>query len=268
MIARCHPFHNIPPVKIDPKVVSGERPSIIDVHLAETGYFYLAKLMEQCWQDKPNMRPDTDELIAKLSDMTMISIMAITPVRSRFSLRRGCAITPHDYAKANSSHAQSSELWICCDDSEGAELNIFNTNRMVKLSKNFIKDNQVQCMCVCGDHVWVCSRSGIEYGMIDIFNIISHDLVHNIRMKKHTVCCITAAEDCVYLGTLEGDVFAFSKDVKKIQANDRPRHQYISENAIEGIAVTYQHVLVTHTKFMSFLNLDTLKVDHSLSRSS
>ena len=266
MIARRHPFHNIPPVKIDPKVVSGERPSIIDVHLAETGYFYLAKLMEQCWQDKPNMRPDTDELIAKLSDMTMISIMAITPVRSRFSLRRGCAITPHDYAKANASHAQSSELWICCDGSEGAELNIFNTNRMVKLSKNFIKDNQVQCMCVCGDHVWVCSRSGIEYGVIDIFNIISRELVHNVRMKENAVCCITAAEDCVYLGTLEGYVFAFSMDLKKIQANDRPRHQYISENAIEGIAVTNKHVWVAHTKFMFFLNLDTLKMEHQLTR--
>ena len=266
MIARRHPFHNVQPVKIDPKVVSGERPSIIDVHLADTGYYYLTRLMEECWQDKPNKRPDTDEVISKLTNMTMISIMSITPVRSRFSLRRGCAITPHDYAKANASHAQSSELWICCDGSEGAELNIFNTNRMVKLSKNFIKDNQVQCMCVCGDHVWVCSRSGIEFGVIDIFSILTRELVHNIRMKENAVCCITAAEDFVYVGTLEGYVFAFSMDLKIIQANDRPRHQYISENAIEGISVTKKHVWVSHTKFMFFLNLETLKMEHQWTR--
>ena len=266
MIARRHPFHKVPPLMIDPKIVSGERPPTTDVHVAETGYYYLTRLMEQCWQDKPNERPETDEIIDKLLNMTMISIMAITPVRSRFSLRRGCAITPHDYAKANASHAQSSELWICCDGSEGAELNIYNTNRMVKLSKNFIKDNQVQCMCVCGDHVWVCSRSGIEFGVIDIFNIISRELVHNIRMKENAVCCITATENLVYLGTLEGYVFAFSMDMKKIQANDRPRLQYISENAIEGIAVTNKHVWVSHTKFMFFLNLDTLKMEHQLTR--
>ena len=267
MIARRHPFHNIQPVKIDPKVVSGERPSVIDVPLAETGYIYLTRLMEECWEDKPDKRPDTDDVITKLSNMTMVMIMGVTPVRSRFSLRRGCAITPHDYAKANANHAQSSELWICCDGSEGAELNIFNTNRMVKLSKNFIKENQVQCMCVCGDHVWVCSRSGIEFGVIDIFSIISRELVHNIRMKENAVCCITAAEDYVYLGTLEGYVFAFSMDLRSIQANDRPRHQYISENAIEGIAVTNKHVWVSHTKFMFFLNLETLKMEHQWTRS-
>ena len=51
-------------------------------------------------------------------------------------------------------------------------------------------------------------------------------------------------------------------DFKIIQPNDRPRHRYISENAIEGISVTKQHVWVSHTKFMFFLNLETLKMEH------
>ena len=267
MIARRHPFHNVQPVKIDTKVVQGDRPSIVDTPMAETGYFYLTRLMERCWVDKPDERPETSDLIVQVSNVIFQSVMGIHPVRSRFSLRRGCAITPHDYAKANVTSQTNSELWICCDGSEGAELNIYNTNRMVKLSKNFIKENQVQCMCVCGDHVWVCSRVGIEYGVIDIFSMISRELVHNIRMRENAVSCITCSDTVVYLGTLEGYCFAFDMDIKAIQSNFCPKYRYISEHAIDGIIVTKKHVWVSHTRFMSFLNLDTLQLKHSYERS-
>ena len=267
MIARRHPFHNVQPVKIDTKVVQGDRPSIVDTPMAETGYFYLTRLMERCWHDKPDERPETSDLIVQVSNVIFQSVMGIHPVRSRFSLRRGCAITPHDYAKANVTSHTNSELWICCDGSEGAELNIYNTNRMVKLSKNFIKENQVQCMCVCGDHVWVCSRAGIEYGVIDIFSMISRELVHNIRMRENAVSCITCSDTVVYLGTLEGYCFAFDMDLKAVQTNCRPKYRYISEHAIDGIVVTKKHVWVSHTRFMFYLNLDTLQLEHSYKRS-
>ena len=268
MIARRYPFHNVQPVKLDPRVVRGERPSVIDIPLAETGFYYLTRLMKYCWEDKPEKRPETDELIARLSNVIVQSVMGVQPVHSHFPLRTGCAIIPRNYAKANVNNEQSSELWICCDSSEGAELNIYDTNQMVKINKNFMEENQVQCMCVCGDHVWVCSQTGIKCGEIDIFNILSRELVHNIRMREDMVCCITAANDYVYLGTLEGYVFAFCHDLKAIQANEPPRHQFISENAIEGITATRKHVWVSHTRFMFFLNLETLKMEHQLTCSS
>jgi serine/threonine protein kinase len=267
MIARRHPYHNVQPVKIDAKVVQGERPSIVDTPVAETGYYFLTRLMKRCWEDKPDERPSTTELITDVSDIIFQSVMGIHPVRSRFSIRRGCAITPHNYARANVTSHVNSELWICCDGSEGAELNIYNTNRLVKLSKNFIKENQVQCMSVCGDHVWVCSRAGIEYGVIDIFSMITRELVHNIRMRENAVSCITCSENTVYLGTLEGYCFSFDMDLKTIQTNCRPKYRYISEHAIDGIAVTKKHVWVSHTRFMFFLNLDTLALEYSYKRS-
>ena len=266
MIARRHPFHNVQPVRIDSKVVQGERPSTVDTPMAETGYFFLTRLMEKCWEDKPDNRPETSDLISDVSKITFQSIMGVLPVKSRFSLRRGCAITPHDYVKANVTGHTNSELWICCDGSEGAELNIFNTNRMAKLSKNFIKENQVQCMYVCGDHVWVCSRAGIEYGVIDIFSMITRELVHNIRMRENAVSCITCSDTVVYLGTLEGYCFAFDMDLKAIQNNCRPKYRYISEHAIDGIIVTKKHVWVSHTRFLFFLNLETLTLEHSSKR--
>ena len=265
MIARCHPFHNVQPVRIDIIVVQGERPSTFDTPMAETGYFFLTRLMEKCWEDKPDNRPETSDLIRDVSNVTFQSIMGVLPVKSRFSLRQGCAITPHNYMKANVTK-QNSELWICYDGSEGTELNIFNTNRMAKRNRIFIKRNQVQCMYVCGDHIWVCSHAGREYGVIDIFSIITRELVHNIQMKGVTFSCITCSNTVVYLGTLEGYCYAFDMDLKAIQNNCQSKCCYISEYAIDGIIVTKKHMWVSHTHFLSFLNLKTLTLEHTSKR--
>ena len=109
---------------------------------------------------------------------------------------------------------------------------------MTEMSKNFIKDNQVQCISLCGDHVWITSRAGIEYSVIDIFNIKTRDLVHNINLKDSSISCITHSDKMVYCGTLEGYCFSFSRDIEQIQSNTNPHHKYISENAVDGIAVT------------------------------
>ena len=263
MIARRHPFHNIQPVRIDAKIVAGDRPTIVDVPVAETGYFYLTRVMEKCWADKPENRPSTNTLITHLSNVALQSVMAIHPVRSRFSLRRGCAITPHDYAKANVGYT-ASELWICCDGPEGAQLNIFNTNRMIKISKNLINENQVQCMCVCWDHMWICSRADLKYCDIDIFSIISRELVYNIRMREDVASCITCSSTTVYVGTLEGFCLAFSIDLSTIMKNARPRRCYISQHAVDGIVVTKKYIWVSSAEMISLLDPKTLSLQKCL----
>ena len=266
MIARRRPFHNIQPVKVDPKIVAGDRPTIVDVPVAETGYFYLTQVMEKCWVDKPENRPNTNTLITHLSNVVLQSVMAIHPVHSRFSLHCGCAITPHDYAKANVGHT-ASELWICCDGPEGAQLNIFNTNRMMKISKNLINENQVQCMCVCWDHMWICSRNNLKYCDIDIFSIISHELVYNIRMREDVASCITCSSTTVYVGTLEGFCLAFSIDLSTIMKNARPRRCYISQHAVNGVVVTKKYIWVSSAEMISLLDPKTLSVQKCLARS-
>ena len=44
---------------------------------------------------------------------------------------------------------------------------------MIELTYSQLKDSQVQCMALCGQHVWVGSRVGIKYGAIDLFDINS-----------------------------------------------------------------------------------------------
>ena len=261
MIARRHPFHNVQPVKIDARTVSGVRPDIADVPFAETGYFFLTYLMKTCWEDKPELRPQTSTIINKVSGLIMQSVIAVRSVNSRFSVRQCCTITPQNYACTILGN-HPSKLWVFCHGAEGTEVNIYNT-RMMKVNTTFIKDCQVQCVCVCGEHVWVGSQAGIECGVIEIFSIASCELVHNIRMEEHSISCITCSDSTVYLGTLEGYCFSFCMDIQSIA---RPLYKCISDNALDGIVVTDRHVWVSHTKSLYYLNLETLQTERSWHR--
>ena len=269
MIARRHPYHTIKPERIDTLVESGDRPKLQDVENATAAYYYLTKLMKVCWSDKPTQRPSTDEILRYLCNSVVQSIMSVIPIRGRLAVRKACAITPHQFTEAQ-ARQNTSELWICCDGKEGTEINMYSTNNMVKVNSSFIKDNQVQCICLCKDHVWVGSRAGIDYGVIDIFSVVTRDLVHNIRMRENSVSCITCSNTHVYLGTLEGYCFSFSIDIKQIQANAKPRYKYVSEHAVQGIVVTSnagnEFVWVSHTRYIYFLKPDNLAQEGSLYR--
>ncbi len=263
MIARRHPYHDIVGHRIDASVESGERPKLLDVDNAHFAYYYLTKLMEICWKDKAQERPGDDVIMKKLCLSAMQSTMAVTPVKSRFSLRKAIAITPTDFTKANVS-CQYSELWVCCDGAEGVEINMYNTHTMAKLNKNFIKENQVQAIIKCNDHLWIGSRAGIEYGVVDIFGIQSKELVHNIRMRENSVSCMSCTEDAVYIGTLEGYCFRFISDIDAVRNNAKPRYRYVSENAVDGIACTQQCVWASHTRYIYFMNFESLQLEGSI----
>jgi leucine-rich repeat kinase 1/leucine-rich repeat kinase 2 len=157
IIARRHPYHNIPPHRIDVAVESGERPSLQDIDVSRTGYHYLTQVMKACWEDNPKDRFDTDTIIKKVCQLPTQMVMCVAQISGKLSLRRANAITPSKFAKAGHPNQLQSELWVCCDGAEGAEISMFNTHSMEKINRVFIKNNRVQCMALCGDHVWVGS---------------------------------------------------------------------------------------------------------------
>ena len=264
LIARRYPYDYLPPNRIDVAVESKERPRLQDVDVARTGYHYLTQLMKKCWKDDPKQRPDTSDIIKMLSLSPMQSVMCVAPIRSNLSLHKAISITSSDLQQAGHPRSTNNELWVVCDGREGTEINIYNTDMMTKVNKNFIKGCQTLCISLCGEHVWLGSRAGLEYGVLDIFNIKTRDLVHNIRMRENYVSCITSTEKSVYVGTLEGYCFSFINDISKIRNNFKPRYKYISEHAIDGIVATEHSVWVSHNKYIYLLNLDTLSLEGSL----
>ena len=266
MIARRHPYHNIPPHRIDVSVEIGERPKLQDVDIATTGFHYLTMLMKKCWEDNPQNRPDAEDIIKMVCLAPVQSIMCVFPVKSKFYLCKAVAVTPGDFAVAGNYTKLHNELWVCCDGKEGAELNIFNSQTMSLMNKNFIKECQVCCIALCNDHIWVGSMAGIEYGSIDIFNITSSELVHSIRMGENFASCLIAAKDKVLLGTLEGYIFRFSSDINEVRANANPSYKHISEHAVDGIACTKDFIWVSESRYIHFLNHDSLVLEGTVSR--
>ncbi|KAL5463449.1 hypothetical protein EMCRGX_G032344 [Ephydatia muelleri] len=218
--------------------------------------------MKQCWQGDPRQRPTTSEIIDKVSLSTFQSVMSVQPVRSRLSLRHACVITSTDLTEANVT--RENELWVCCDGAEGTEISVYTTNTMTKVSKNFIKDNQVRCISLCGDHVWVASRVGIECEAISIFNLHTRELVHSIPMKDTSVCCMTYWRQRVYCGTLEGWCILFSSDVRQLGGNVQKTR--ISTESVDSILVIEECLWLSHTQSITLLNPNTLLVQSSLTR--
>ena len=267
LIARKHPYYSVPLHKVDTAIIFGERPNLSNAYIAQTGYHYLTQIIKACWEASPNNRPETDAIIEKVCLLPTQMVMCVAPINTSLEyLCRALAITPADYAKAGFFDRLDSELWVCCDGDKGAEISMTRTNTMVKVNKAFINDNQVQCMALCGDNVWVGSMAGIKYGSLDIFNIGSRELIHNIRMKENSTSCITSTDKRVYLGTREGYCFSFSADISQIKANARPKFRYVSEHGIDGIACTQYCVWVAHTRYIHLLNFDTLALEGSIQR--
>ena len=243
----------------------GDRPMLQNVNISHIGYHYLSQVMQACCKDNPNNRFDTDTIITKVCKMPTQMVMCVQPISGKQQLRRAIAITPSNFANAGYSSLLQSELWVCCDGTEGAKISMFNIHTMMEVNQVFIKDNQVQCMALCGDHVWVASRAGIEYGVIDIFSTGSREFVHTVRMHETSVSCITATDKAVYLGTLEGYCFSYN-DISGVCANVKPRYKYISEHAVDGIVCTQQCVWVAHTRYICFLNFYNLVLEGSIHR--
>ena len=260
LLARRHPFHNVQPFKIEAAIEEGQRPQLEDVSLAETGLYYLSRVMKLCWAGSPKERPTSQQIVEWLSASGLQLIISVVPVSSKYSICNGCIVTPVMSSQVG-PFTISSELWICCDGEEGAELSIFTTNTMVKTGKQFVRENQVRCMKQCGEHVWVASRAGLEYGAVDIFNKNTKDLIHNIKMRENAVSCITNSDQLVYMGTMEGYCFAFPMDVATIQGDSKPRYKYVSEHCVDGVALTHTCLWASTRNQIHFLNPETLDLE-------
>ena len=263
MIARRHPFHDMPHVKIDSAMEKGERPKLQDIPEAENAYFYLTRMMQRCWQGDPRQRPTTNEIIDKVSLSSFQSVMSVQPVKSKLSLRHACVITSTNLTEANISG--ENELWVCCDGAEGTEISVYTTNTMTKVTTSFIKDNQVRCISLCGDQVWMASRVGIEYETVSIFSLHTREITHSIPMKDAAVCCMACSGLRVYCGTLEGWCVVFTRDAQQAK---RTHHMRVSVNSVDGILVTEECLWLSHTQSILLLNPESLAVESTLTRAN
>ena len=262
LLARRHPFHNVHPSKIEAAIEEGQRPQLEDVSLAETGLYYLSRVMKLCWAGSPKDRPASQQIVEWLSASALQLIISVVPVSSKYSIHNGCIVTPvvsNDIGPVPTS----SELWICCDGEKGAELNIFTTNTMVKAvgGIHFMREEQICCMKQCGEHVWVAARIGLVHSVVDIFNNNTKGLIHHIEFKENIVLCITSSDYLVYMGTNKGYCIAFPIDVKAIQDVSKPCFKFLSEYSVDAVAIAQNCLWASTHNQIHFLNPETLDLE-------
>ena len=258
LLARRHPFHNSKSVNTEVVIEEGVRPQLEDVSIAEIGLYYMTRIMKLCWAGNPIERPACQQIIEWLSASALQLIISVIPVNSKYSIRNGCIVTP-DMSNEVGLPPTSSELWICCDGVGGGEVSSFTTNTMVEVRRHSVKENQMHSIKQCGQYVWVPSRIDLEYGVVNIFNKTTKDLVHSLKMRENTVSCITSSDDSVYLGTMEGNCFVFPINVADIQPNTRSRCVCISEHCVDGLTVSETCLWVSIRDQIHFLNSQSLE---------
>ena len=249
MIARRHPYHNIPTYRIDTAIEKGERPKCQD-----NSYHYLTQLMEKCWDDNPTDRPDMDEIIKSLCLSSMQMTMCVIPIHSKHSLRQAISIS-------TSGSESQKNLCVCCDSVEAVEMRVYNIHTMTEVKKIHIRENQIQCVALCGKHAWIATRAGLEYGVIDVRNTDTMESVHKIHMRSKSITFLTATNETVYIGTSDGYCISYKNDVNQLKNSSiLPKENDISQCTIDGIVCTDGNVWISHADKISYLDLETLEI--------
>ena len=265
MISCRHPYMDLQPVMINSAIESGERPKLHDVPQSECGYFYLTRLMQSCWHGNPRRRPTIDKIISNVLLSTLQSVMTVMPVQRKLSLRHACAVAS---AGAAGGVPTTRDVWVSCDGAMGTEVSVYATDTMIKTSTLTVSDTQVQCICQCGEHVWVASGAGLEYGVIDVFSVGTREQVNNIRLKDFSISCMASSGGVVYCGTVEGFCLAFAgSSVAEVKSRTEPLCcRYVCGDILDGVVVTGDSLWLSHAHHISLHSLSTLATEGSIER--
>lgn len=264
MITGRQPYHDLKVVKISATVEAGGWPSLHDMPQAKASYHYLIGLMQVCWDSTASTRPEAEKIAQLLCLAPTQLVKNVHPVRSIFSLRHTCVTTYTHFGETGDPETLN-ELWVCSDSKGGAEFNVLSLATMSKTNTNFIKENIVQCICPCGDHVWVGCTSGIEYGEIHIFNTSTTQIVLSIKLGEHSFAtCIVSNDNTVIVGVVNGQCLLYDQSIEHIQVDPKPSREYNVYEAIDGIVAVQGCIWISHSRHISIVNLEDLTLVTSL----
>lgn len=229
MVTGREPFHNVVREKVLLAIRRGLRP-ILETSCPHP-FPYLIKLFQQCWEQYPSRRPTAEEAVQRLCLSSTQSVTNITHMKSHSLLLQSCCVvTQSDFATYNLP-SRDTEVWFCFDGEEGTCIKTYSVHGMIVTKMNFVVENQVQAMSVCGDQVWVSSSAGVDCGRLDLFHIGSRERTHTVPTEA-IVSCITCSNSFVYCGTLEGKCLIFSRDPCSLGT---PQERVLSEHAVESM---------------------------------
>ena len=242
-----------------------EPPSDLSSAVCPFGYYYLDHITRACLQSEPHpliQQPRLQEVVCQLYQPLHQLVMHEVSVSDGL-ISCACAVR---FDQSDNSDGYY-EVWTCCNDDSGAKVTIFPANEMQKpLLHHMISNYQVRLIHQCGDLVWVPSWAGLESGVIDMFDVYLHKLVHSIKMKDTCISCIKCSDSHVYCGTIEGYCFMLPIELNKLRHCSKPELHYISEHCITGLVVLPTAVWLAAHDAIYVLNSSTLTTITTLRR--
>ena len=270
MITRSVPFNELKPVLISSEIQEGRRPRVSNSSPAHTSFHFMTGLMKRCWKHNPTDRPTTDEAIRYITNPRVQLTMGVHHLNSRYSLRSVCISNDlsiplcSDLEPGQYPIPPGLQFWVCCDNSAGVELSVFEAHNMQQVQKpHIIEDHQVTAAAVCGDYMWMATRMGLELGQLDLFSTSTHQPVHSIRLRDMAVSCITCDDARVYVGTMEGCIYSYGLSLVDVQSTEQPYYCCLTEDCISSMIVSSSVLWVSQARQLLFCNTKTLQAKSS-----
>lgn len=239
------------------EVIYLEQPSDTTIAMTPFGYYYLDYITRACLKIEPHAllhQPQLQDIVHQLYQPLHQLVMHEVSVSDGL-ISCACAVR---FDQSDHSDGYY-EVWTCCNDDSGAKLNIFPANEMQKpLLHHMISNYQVRLIHQCGDLVWVPSWAGLESGVIDMFDVYTHQQVHSIKMRDTCISCIKCSNTHVYCGTIEGYCFMLPIELTELKHYSKPQLHYISEHCITGLVVLPTTVWVAAHDAIHVLDCSTL----------
>ena len=244
----------------DTAVQRGERPNLPTTEPTTMAFHYLRLTMEACWNGNPQKRPSAEDLLKYMNLCSTQSVMSVMKMRDASSMRRAQIVKTK----------RCNDIWICSDGVDGIEIDVYNLNTFKK-SKTVRIPSIFNSICLCKEYVWIATRNGISNSSLQIYNPGIHKVEYQIRDWDSMVSCISCSDEYVYVGTIDGLCFSFPIDLKKIKQNPKPRKRELPETKpINDILPVFyagnKSLWVSHTRYLYFLQSDSLEVEHALYR--
>lgn len=256
LIARQDPFSGIPKSRVDGYVRTGRRPDLSEV---STSYHYLCRLMRSCWAQNPDKRPPISLLIKALCSVSTQAVMSISPMEGRIPVCNAVAVSSSDMNKIGAPSVFHSEMWVCCNGIETAEISVYNTHTMTLLHKIELPDKEVCHMLLCGMYMWVVLQVR-DQTMLQAYTVACCEPLTVIDSLNGQISCITAGRDEVFIGTVKGYCYTVSNShVGKEPSNAKFLHIKVSEHKIFGIAWSNGHLWLSHRHKITIIHPRTLE---------
>ena len=231
----------------------------------DTNCYYLSLLAQWCHHHDPAQRSSTSDVIDRVCQASFQSLMQLQPVFGELMMRKACVITPAQFSEAGLPSCES-EFWVFSDCNSGTKIDMHHVSSLTKVGGVFIKENSIQSVCICREHVWVAFRGTNHRGMVNLYSINGRAQVHSIDVGGDGVTCMVPYKDRVYCGTLNGCCLAFSDRAEEVNKDKRRRSNCVSEVPLDSILVVRGQLWVSHADLIHFLNPDTLEVEGYVSR--